>query len=262
MIRSNKARIKLQNGQVALGTFVKFQDPASIEILGAFGLDFFVVDNEHIAMDAKDLCNIFRAAELSDIAPVLRLRVNSPTEILQALDAGAQGVQAPNVDTPEQAEQLARHAHYAPHGVRGFAPTTRAARYGILDRAEYVRQSNESILTIAHCETRTGVENLDSILAVEGLDVVFIGPMDLSQAYGHIGNPDHPDVRAAIECIEAKTLASGKALGTVCPLEQVDAFVAKGYRYLCVGSDHTMVIQGAQGIGRKIAAGFPAAPRP
>lgn len=251
MIRFSKARQKLLDGRVIVGTFVKFQDPASIEILGACGLDFFVVDNEHIAMNATDLCNIFRAAELSDIAPILRLCENTPMEVLQALDAGALGVQAPNVDTPEQALQLVRSARYAPEGSRGFAPTTRAARYGLLDKFEYVRLSNESVLTVAHCETRTGVDNLDAILAVEGLDVVFIGPMDLSQSYGHIGHPEHPDVREAIARIESKTLAARKALGTVCSPAQMEELVARGYRYLCVGSDHTMVTQAAQSIRAK-----------
>lgn len=249
MIRENKVKQTLKNGGTVIGTFIKFSDPAAVEIIGLSGFDFFVLDNEHVAMNRESMTNICRTADISGIVPIVRIRVNNPVEIMQALDAGALGVQIPNVDTYEQALSAVQSARYAPKGNRGFAPSHRAGAYGMMDKAAYIRLSNEQVLTVLHCETLESVQNLDSILELPELDVIFIGPMDLSQSMGPdvMGNRNHPELNAVIDQTIAKVVRSGKAVGTIASnLEMAEDLMRKGCRYMLISSDQDMVVQTAR----------------
>jgi 4-hydroxy-2-oxoheptanedioate aldolase len=242
MIRENKVKKKLKNGEPVIGTFVKMNDPASVEILGLSGFDFFVADNEHISRDKETMVNMIRAAEVADINPIIRVRENSFIEILQALDAGALGVQVPNVDTKEGIEEVIRSAKYAPAGQRGFSPGNRSAGYGTMDKLEFVKKANEETLVVMHCETATSMNNLDEILDEDELDVVFIGPMDLSQSIGVIGQGDHPELLESIDTIVEKVLAAGKDVGMVASNPaKAKELIEKGVNYVMIGTDHGMI---------------------
>src|SRR5699024_3333603 len=127
MIKENKLKRIFKEGGVAVGTFVKINDPSSIEALGYCGFDFVVVDGEHISFSKESLVDIIRAGELNDLVTIVRVRENSAIEILQSLDAGAMGVQVPQVNTLENALEAVRSTKYNPRGNRGFAPSHRAA---------------------------------------------------------------------------------------------------------------------------------------
>src|SRR6056297_3477584 len=114
MIRENKVKKILEDGGTVVGSFVKANDPAVVEILGKAGFDFFVADNEHVAMNKNDMVNLIRSGELADIVPIIRVRENKDVEILQVLDSGAFGIQVPNIDTKKDAEKLAKSSRYAP----------------------------------------------------------------------------------------------------------------------------------------------------
>ena len=120
----------------------------------------------------------------------MRVRENQQVEILQNLDLGYAGVQVPNVDTPEQARNLVSYVKYTPLGVRGLSPSVRACDYGTCGVQEYIDTANANTMIVSHCESKTCVENLDEVLKVDGIDVIFIGPMDLSQSYG-VGSHRH-----------------------------------------------------------------------
>lgn len=243
-MRENKVKRKLKEGGVVIGSFVKVTDPSSVEIMGMAGLDFFVLDNEHVAINKETMLNLVRASDISGIVPIVRVKENSPVEIMQALDAGSLGIHAPNVDTYEQAKIAVESTRYAPKGKRGFAPTHRAAGYGLMDKFEYIKMANEETLTIIHCETMEAVGNLDEILTLEELDVVFIGPMDLSQSLGPdvMGRGDHPKLLKVIDEIIEKVNAAGKVVGTVAgSIEQARELIAKGVRYIPVSSDQGMI---------------------
>jgi 4-hydroxy-2-oxoheptanedioate aldolase len=199
MIRENKLLPKLRAGEPCIGTFVKLTDPAVVEVLGLAGFDFIVVDNEHTAMSKESMVALIRAADAAGLVPTVRPRENSAAEILQALDAGALGVQVPQVDTREQARQVVERVKYAPVGKRGYAASQRSAHYGFIDPAAYAAQSNAQTLVACYCETAAAIDNLDEILTVPEIDVIFIGPFDLSQALGVMGQPNHPKVQAAID---------------------------------------------------------------
>lgn len=247
LIKKNKTKEKLYNNQPVFGTFIKMNDPASVEIMGLAGFDFFVADSEHIARTNETMVNLIRASELTDITPIIRIKENSFSGILQAFDAGALGVQIPNIDTKEQALEVIKSAKLYPHGRRGFSPTTRSASYGFSNIEEYIKKSNEESLLVCHCETIESVNNLDEILSLEQIDVIFIGPMDLSQSLGIIGQSEHPKLLENIDLIINKVLDSDKDVGlVVSKVEEAKKLIAKGVKYILLSSDHGFLKQTAE----------------
>ena len=128
MVRENKVKQKLKNGEAVIGTFVKTVDPSVIEILGCSGMEFFVIDSEHVSYNPETITDLVRASDLTGIVPIVRVREATAVNIMQALDTGALGYHAPNVDTPEQARIAVDAGRYTPLGNRGFAPTTSCSR--------------------------------------------------------------------------------------------------------------------------------------
>lgn len=243
-MRENTLKQKFKKREAAIGTFVKGTDPANVEILALAGFDFFVLDTEHVAMDREQLVNIVRAAEASGIEPIVRVKENQQVEILQNLDLGYTGVQVPNVDTAPEAEALVQSVKYGPRGVRGFSPSVRACCYGTSNIKEYIQKANDNTLVVAHCETKTCVDNLDEILKVDDLDVVFIGPMDLSQSLGLTGETGNPLVKDTIRYAMDKIKASGKVIGTVAGNAQAaKALIDQGVQYILLSSDQGMMFR-------------------
>lgn len=243
-MRENKLKRIIQNSGSAIGTFIKIIDPCIPELLALAGFDFFVLDTEHVAVDREQLTNIVRAADASGITPIVRIRENNQVEILQNLDLGYAGVQVPNVDTAEEAQALVSYVKYTPYGIRGLSPSVRACDYGTCGVQEYINTSNENTMIISHCETKTCVENIDEVLRVDGIDVIFIGPMDLSQSYGFPGKSGEPEVQAAINMVTMKTLAAGKAVGTVASTPEVaKRLIEKGVQYILLASDQNMIVK-------------------
>lgn len=241
-MQHNRLKETLKSGKGAIGTFVKFCDPASVEILALAGFDFFVLDTEHVGMDRQELLHILRAAEASGITPIVRVRENQPVEILQNLDFGYLGVQVPNVDTPEDAARLVRSVKYTPQGDRGLSPSVRACRYATMPVRDYIEKANQETLVVSHCETVECVKNLDEILKIDGIDVIFIGPMDLSQSMGMPGNTASTEVQSCIADIRRKVLQSGKILGTTAATpEAAKKLLSEGVQYILLGSDQSMM---------------------
>lgn len=228
----------LREGRPQLGTFAKFSDPSSVEILGLAGFDFIIIDREHTQLGSDDMVNLIRAAERRRITPIVRVRSLDAADILHALDAGALGVQIPQVNTAAYARAAVDAVKYPPLGRRGFAATQRSADYGFSNPAAYAAASDEDTLLVCYCETKEAVENLDAILATPGIDVVFLGPADLSASYGCIGRVNEPVVQNAIETALQKIRASGKAAGTVCrDASGARALASRGFTYISLDSD-------------------------
>lgn len=246
MIGTNRAKQKLREGKPVFGAFVKFAEPAAVEMLGAAGYDFCVVDTEHAAFSPQDLLGIIRASVLFGMAPIIRTSGLDRGAILNALDSGAYGIQAPNIDTVEQARELVAASLYAPEGERGFSPSTRAAGYGSFPPAEYSRFANENILTVGHCESKAGAENLDAVLKVDNLDAVFIGPMDMSQSFGLIGQTEHPEVKGCIEDAIRRIHESGKYAGIICGPGKVSYYRDLGISYFLLGGDQGFMASAAK----------------
>ena len=243
MVRVNDIKRKLKNGEPVFGTFVKAPEPSVVEALAFAGFDFIIIDNEHTAMNMETITNLIRAAELHGMLPTVRVKQKTAAEILQVLDAGAMGVQVPQVDTRTEADNVVKWAKYAPVGERGYAASQRSAGYGSMNPVTYAQMSNDNTLVICYCETKTCVDNLDDILQVEGVDVIFIGPFDLSQSYGVIGQPKHPVVLEVIDRIISKVTKAGKAVGIIAAdAAETKMWIEKGVRYFSVSSDLGMMM--------------------
>ncbi|MEK7777635.1 MAG: aldolase/citrate lyase family protein [Chloroflexota bacterium] len=209
MLRENRVKRMMKEGKVALGGHISFTDPALVEILGFAGLDAAFIDMEHTTLDAQTVENLIRAAELVGITPIVRVPDHNEKTILRLLEAGAQGIQAPHVQTPEEARELVKAVRYAPMGERGAAGGSRAAGYGSVPWAEHVRRSNEEVLLLAMCEDKKGLENLDAIASVDGVDIVVVAPTDLSESLGLRGQFDA--LRRVYGDIAARVHRIGKA---------------------------------------------------
>ncbi len=210
----NKFKRLLQVKEQALGLWLNFPSPDLVEFLGLAGFDFIVIDTEHYLFGAETIQNIVRAAKITNCTPILRVRSNDPALILGYLEAGVEGIIVPHVSTAEEAKAAVKAAKYSPLGMRSTNSITRAMNYGFHQTASKTfEQANQETLVITMVEDATAIENLPAILAVEGLDTVFIGPEDLSASLGYIGQPGHANVQSVIRQAEAQILAAGKPLG-------------------------------------------------
>lgn len=255
MIRRNRIKQKLKEGKTVIGTFVKTVDPSVVEILGAVGMEFFIIDSEHGAYNPETVLDLVRASDLTGIVPIVRVREATPVNIMQALDIGALGYHAPNVDTYEQAKTAVEAGRYAPLGNRGFAPSHRAACYSLMDTQEYIDMANREVLTVLHCETMESLSNLDEILKLPELDVIFIGPMDLSQSLGRevMGKRNHEKLLEAIDMIIDKVNRAGKAVGTVAGnIAFARELMEKGVRYIPINSDQGIIASEAKKIVKEL----------
>lgn len=237
-------RERLRRGDLLRGVLLNLPSAAVAEILALAGFDWLFIDGEHGAIDTRELVEILQAVE-RDIACIVRVPALGNAAIKRALDMGAAGILVPQVETAEQAAEAVRLARYAPAGERGMG-LARAHRYGFAFR-EYVAQANDAIAVIVQVEHFRAVENIDGIVAVPGLDAVFLGPYDLSASLGHPGEIEHPRVVEAIDHVTRRCQAAGMPLGYFgVDAAAVRPFIARGYSLICAGVDCVLLGQGAK----------------
>ncbi len=242
MIRENKVKKMLKEGKSVIGTFVKITDPCTVELIANAGFDVIVIDNEHTAMNKETVVNLIRTADAAGIVPIVRVRENSRQQILQALDAGSYGVMIPETSTKEDVQLVVERTKYAPLGNRGYSASQRSANYSSMNPKEYAKLSNDNTMVTVYCETLEAINNLDAMLSVEGVDIMFVGPFDLTQALGVIGEPNHPKVLEAIDMIVKKTRAAGKAAGIIASdPDKAKQLIAQGFQYIIIGSDQNFI---------------------
>lgn len=235
-------RAALKLGQFVIGSFFRLPSPDLVEIFGEAGFDFIIIDQEHGAVSIETTSNLVRACDLVGMAAIVRIPDNQPWLIQHALDVGALGVQVPQIGTVSDADRVVRASKFAPMGSRGVCRNVRAARYSARDRFDYMGESNRDTLVVVQIESKEGVENLGGILSVPGLDVVFLGPYDLSQSLGVPGQVDHPKVRGMMEQAVAACRLAGVAAGVYADsVEAVRHWVGMGVQYVAVGVDTALI---------------------
>jgi 2-keto-3-deoxy-L-rhamnonate aldolase RhmA len=243
----NPVRAALLRREVCLGGWIQIGHPAVAEIFARAGFAWVAVDCEHTDIGLPETAALIRGLHGRGAVPFVRVSGNQPLAIRQALDLGAQGVIVPLVHTADDARAAVRAAKYPPQGERGFA-FMRANNHGA-DFDAYVAGANELVAVVAMIESRQGVEKIAEILAVEGVDGVFVGPYDLSGSYGVPGQLGHPSVLAAQERVLAACAAAGRSAGLhlVTPTAQnIAATRAWGYTFIALGMDTVFLREGAQ----------------
>lgn len=209
----NSVKEKLDNGKTVQGIFASNSDGAQTEMLAMLDWDFLVFDGEHSFLEPKELTDLSRTCELHSVTPIVRMPGSHPQTVNRYLDAGAHGAIFPMINNVEQAKQIVQTVKYPPAGMRGLA-APRAADFGLtIPLDEYINLANEQTLIIAQVETIEALDNLDDILGVKEIDVLFLGPTDLSTNMGLCGKLDHPKVKATISKLAKDIINSGKIFG-------------------------------------------------
>jgi len=212
-MQANQLKQKLAAGETAFGAFFRYPDPDHAEFLSLQGFDFLVFDAEHGTIEPGDCQQMVRSAELHGVTPIVRPPMNHPRVILRYMDTGAQGVLVPMVNSADEAADVVAATKYLPTGQRGLAGS-RAADYGQkLSLEDYTRFANKQTLVVVQIETVEAVAALPEIVQVEAVDVVFVGPTDLSASLGVTGHSDHPKMREALDRITQVVTDSDKVLG-------------------------------------------------
>lgn len=237
MYRPNSLKQRLRNGDNVLGCWSFLGNPQVVEILSLAGFDYLLLDQEHGVGDPSTLVAQLQAMSATPTVGVVRVPWNDHVYLKRVLDAGAEGVLIPGIDTAEEARAAVAACLYPTRGRRGTAASSvRASSYGMAP--DYVATCADNLLIACQIESAKAVENIDEIIAVDGIDLLFIGPFDLSATVGHMGNLKHPEVARLIEHAEARIKAAGRPMGTVPhPGTTWKDMFTRGYQFVNAGSD-------------------------
>lgn len=233
---------KLRENKNVVGPFLKIASPEVVEIMGRAGFDYVILDCEHGPLNVLQGQDMVRAAEVVGMSTVIRVGANDPVMISRALDIGADAVQIPQIGSKEDAERAVKAAKFAPQGQRGVCAGVRAAQYSHLDKHDYFKKANEETMIIIHIEGEQAVNNINEILSVDGIDIVFLGPYDLSQSLGISGQVDNPKLIEMMESIAKKAKDKGKIVGVyVDDVETAKKWMDLGVQYISYKADTSII---------------------
>jgi len=248
-MRNQSIKERLKKGEFVVGPFMKSRDPAMVEIVGLAGFDFAILDMEHSALSIESVEDLIRMAQVRGIDSIVRVAEISESAISGPLDAGASGLLVPHVDTRKQAEEVVFLSKFSPLGERGMDVYARAADYSRLAKDIYLKQANRQTLLIIQIEGKKGVENLDDILMVKGLDAIFVGPYDLSQSLGVPGEIDHPRVIEKTKEVVGKVKKAGLSLGIyVDDVQTAKRWIDLGVQFIALLVDTVIFLQACQSL--------------
>jgi 4-hydroxy-2-oxoheptanedioate aldolase len=251
-LQKNLFKTALARQSPQIGLWLALADAYSAEICAGAGFDWLLIDGEHAPNDVRSILDQLQAIAPYPVHPVVRPPAGDVAPIKQLLDIGAQSLLIPMVETAAQAELLVSAVRYPPRGVRGVGSAlARASHWNGIPG--YLDQADEQICLLVQIETRRGLENIEAIAAVEGVDGLFIGPADLSASLGHRGHPEHEEVQAAIIDAIARIRTSAKAAGILATDGKlIREYLTLGCSFVAVGADTTLLSTGA----RTLAARF------
>ena len=249
-ILDNPFRRLLEGDHVPFGTWVMSGATSTAEALGSLDFDWILVDMEHTPIEVRDAYHILQALGGTKAAPIVRIAWNDQILVKRLMDAGAQTLMFPFVQTPEEAHAAVSFTRYpvpgnGKAGRRGFAGFHRGNRYGTVP--DYARRANEAAFVIVQIETPEAAERLEEIAAVQGVDAIFLGPADLAANMGHVGDMEAKTVQAKIADVAKRCRAIGKPCGIVGPTpEVVQRYIGYGYDYVAIASDLGMMMAQAR----------------
>ena len=245
----NAFKAVLARGELQIGLWSSLCSPIVAEIIGQSGFDWILVDTEHSPNEPPAVLAQLQALQAGTATPIVRPAWNDPVLLKRLLDIGAQAVLVPFVQNAEEAAKAVAACRYPPAGIRGITVSGRGSRYGRVP--DYLKRADAEICVLVQVETGEALAQIEAIASVDGVDGVFIGPADLSASLGHIGNPGHPEVQAAIKGAVERLAAVGKPAGILTPSE-ADArrYIEWGYRFVAVGSDLGLLTKHADSLAK------------
>jgi 2-keto-3-deoxy-L-rhamnonate aldolase RhmA len=256
LIRPNRLKRLLAGGKTPIGVFlIEFRQASVLQILANCGFDFVLIDNEHGVFGIESIAELSRAARLLDLTPIVRIPDHAYPWIAQALDAGAQGIMAPRIETAAQVAGVVRCMKYPPLGARGSGLGLGSMEFRSGPVAEVLARSNTETFLIVQIETRAAVENLEAIMGTPGVDAALVGPNDLAIALGVPGQTDGPEVRTVIE----RVIETGRRTGAASAVHMKDAETAAGWlkrgiRFLTCGSETLLLAQAGRAVVERLRA--------
>lgn len=240
----------LRAAKAQIGLWSSLSSNYSVEVIAGAGFDWLLLDMEHSPNDLESLLAQLQAAAPYAAHPVVRVPWNDMVTIKRVLDIGAQSILVPYVSTADEARAAVSYTRYPPAGVRGVAGTTRATRFGRIK--DYARRAHEEICLLVQVETQAGLENIESICALEGVDGVFIGPADLHASLGHVGEIANSKVKPIIDEAIRRIRKAGKAPGILTPSEEdAQHWLECGALFVAVGADVGILARGAEALAAK-----------
>lgn len=251
----NQFKKRLVNGEKQIGLWAALASPYCAEICAGAGFDWLLLDGEHAPNDVRSLLVQLQAIAPYDVTPVVRPPMSDCTLIKQYLDIGAQTLLLPMIDDAEQAASVVCATRYPPRGMRGVGSgLARAARWSRVPN--YLEKADDEICVLVQVESKMGIENLDAIATVPGVDGVFVGPSDLAAAYGYIGQTTHPDVVEIIDRAIAVIRKKGKAAGILAVDEAVARrYIELGCSFIAVGTDVGLLARSTERLAQSFQAG-------
>jgi 4-hydroxy-2-oxoheptanedioate aldolase len=248
----NSLKSALSEGRLQKGLWLNLSSPLVAEMAGLAGFDWCLIDGEHGPWDPAGIRDQLIALEGTRAAPVIRVPCDEPWVLKQVLDLGVQTVLVPMVHSAAQADAVVRGLRYPPAGIRGHgAMVARAGGFGRI--TGYAATADVQICCLVQAESRAALDDIDAIAATDGVDGVFIGPADLAADMGHVTNPDHPKVRAAIAAAIPRILGQGKAAGIICAATDFAHYIDLGVTFLGLGSDAMILQVGLNALAKGMA---------
>jgi 4-hydroxy-2-oxoheptanedioate aldolase len=248
--QKNAFKAALAQGKLQIGIWSSLCSNIAADVLSDCGFDWILLDTEHSPNEIPDLVGQLQAVRGGTATPIIRPAWNDAVLAKRALDIGAQTLLFPYVQNPEEARRAVASTRYPPHGIRGVSVAARASRYG--RTPGYLGKANTEICVLVQVETREAMNELEAIARVDGVDGVFIGPSDLAASLGHLGNPAHADVQAAIKEAVTRLKAFGKPAGILTGNEdEARRYIEWGYLFVAVGADVGLLAKNADALAKK-----------
>jgi 2-keto-3-deoxy-L-rhamnonate aldolase RhmA len=247
---ANRTKQRLHEGKVVFGLLVKAQRSAAIaHMAAAAGYDYLTLDLQHTTIGADDVAQICAAALGTGVTPIVRVADPFGRDAIRIIDAGAQGIFVPGVESAEQARSIVTNCRFPPLGSRSSGGATIQLRWQSMPAAEVARQLDDNLLIGINVESLAAVEDIDTIAAVDGVDLISVGTNDLTQDMGIPGEYDHPRLMAVYECVVAATRRNGKfvRLGNFADPARLARSVAMGAQLVTVTNDVKLLLDGMRG---------------
>ncbi|HSI39072.1 MAG TPA: HpcH/HpaI aldolase/citrate lyase family protein [Xanthobacteraceae bacterium] len=246
----NSFKHSIYAGQQQIGLWSSLASHITVEILAGSGFDWLLLDTEHSPNDVPMVLNQLHAMMEHGTQPVVRVPWNDPVVIKRYLDIGTQSFLIPMIETAEQAQAAVAATRFPPDGIRGFAAASRASRFGRIK--DYHRNAHAEICVLVQIETQLGLDNLDAIAAVPGIDGVFIGPGDLSSDLGYLGDQGNPVIVELIENTLRRIVAAGNRPGILTGDETLARrYIAAGCLFTAVGADTGILARGSEALAKR-----------